>query len=418
MRSGAAGVVGSRRPREETVRASAPAISRRLPEVDGLRGLAAATVVLHHSLTVLPAIHDDTRAQGLTALNVLKYSPLDVFVLGNQLPLVFFLISGFVLALPFVNGRAPGSFRFLVKRVTRIWPAYAAACLLAFVAATVIGGKTIPSLSRWPAEAWQSPVTGRTVAQHLTLVTDFPTRGFDPVLWSLIHEMRVSLVFPLLAALVLWQRRWWLTVAASIAVAYAAIRLMPSGSGPTSYWRTAVYLQFFVSGIVLARHRTAVIDRVRSATPASRVALAAGSLVLYTSPWWLPDVGSRGPFVDVEIVLPGAVGFLVLAIGAPRAGAVLRTRPVQYLGRVSYSLYLVHAIVLLALLHLFYGRAPLPVLLVSLWPLALGLATLGERYIERPSVALGRRLTQRTAKPSRARDAVATGLPRAIGESL
>jgi peptidoglycan/LPS O-acetylase OafA/YrhL len=413
MRWGGDGAVDSRRPCEPR------ATSQRLPEVDGLRGLAAATVVLHHSLTVLQPVHDDTRAQGLTALNALKYSPLDVLVVGTQLPFLFFLISGFVLGIPFVNGRAPGFFRFLVKRVTRVWPAYAAACFLAFLAATVIGGKAIPSLSRWTAGVWQGPVTGGTVGQHLTLVTNFQTRGFDPVIWSLVHEMRVSLVFPVLAALVLWQRRWWLAVAASIAVAYVAIRVMPAGSGMTSYLRTAAYLQFFVSGIVLARYRTVVIDRVRSSTAASRVVLAAGSLLLYTSPWWLPNVaGARGRFVDLEAVLLGAMGFLVLAISAPWAGAVLRTRPVQYLGRISYSLYLVHAIVLLALLHLFYGRAPIAVLLIALWPVALVLAALGERYIERPSVALGRRLTQRTPKPSRARDGVATVLPSAVGESL
>jgi len=383
------------------------AVSRRLPEVDGLRGLAAATVVLHHSLAVLPPIAHDTHAEGLTALNVLKYSPLDVFVVGTQVPLLFFLVSGFVLALPFVDGRAPGLFRYLVRRVTRIWPVYAAACVLAFLAATLLGGKAIASLTGWPAgPVWQSPVTGRAVVQHLTLVTNFPHAGFDPVLWSLVHEMRVSLVFPLLAALVLWQRRWWLAVAASIAVAYAAIRLMPPGNGhSTSYVQTAVYLQFFVCGIVLARHRTAVIDRVRAARASSRVALAAASLLLYTSPQWMPDVGQ---FAALETVLPGAVGFLVLAIGAPRPGALLRTRPMQYLGRISYSLYLVHALVLLALLHLFYGRLPLAVLLVALWPLALGLATLGERYVERPSAALGRRLTQRSMRIS---------LPRVAGES-
>jgi peptidoglycan/LPS O-acetylase OafA/YrhL len=415
MRGGADGS----QPCEELPTASQAVSSRRLPEVDGLRGLAAATVVLHHTLIVLPAVADNTRAQGLTVRNVLKYSPLNVFVVGTQLPLVFFLISGFVLALPFVNGRAPGFLRFLVKRVTRIWPAYVAACLFAFLAAAVIGGRAIPSISNWSAGAWRNPATAATVFQHLTLVSDSPRGGFDPVLWSLVHEMRVCLVFPLLAALVLRQRRWWLTVAASIAAAYAAIRLMPPGSGFTSYWRTVMYLQFFVSGIVLARYRTAVVDRIRAATTSSRVALAAGSLLLYTFAWWMPSVGGAPEqFVDTETVLAGAVGFLVLAIGAPLAGAMLRTRPMQYLGRISYSLYLVHAIVLLALLHLFASHVPVGVLLVALWPLTLGLATLGERYIEQPSVALGRRLTRRTAKPSRAGDAIATVIPSAVGESL
>ena len=413
MRRGAAGVVGSRRPRDEIGRASAPAASQRLPEVDGLRGLAAAFVVLHHSLAVLPPILDDTHAQGVTALNVVKYSPLGVLVAGNQLPLLFFLVSGFVLALPFVNGRAPDFSRFVVKRVIRIWPAYAVACLLAFLAAGAIGGKAIPSLSRWPAGAWQSPVTTRTVAQHLTLVTNFPTNGFDPAIWSLVHELRVSLLFPLLAALVLWQRRWWLTVAASVAVAYVALRVMPPGSGPTSYVRTVAYLQFFVVGIVLARYRVAVIDRLRATSTASRLALAAASLVLYTFPLWMPEIGGdTRRFLDLETALLGATGFLVLAIGVPLAGAALRTRQAQHLGRVSYSLYLVHTIVLLALLHLFHGHAPLLLLLLALWPLSLGLATLGERYIERPSAALGRRLTQRTARRSRA----TTAIRGAVGE--
>jgi peptidoglycan/LPS O-acetylase OafA/YrhL len=190
---------------------------------------------------------------------------------------------------------------------------------------------------------------------------------------------------------------------------------MPPGSGFTSYWRTAMYLQFFVSGIALARYRTAVIDRVRATSGSWRVALGVGSLLLYTWAWWVPSLGGgHEEFVEMETVLAGAVGFLVLAIGAPRAGAVLRTQPMQYLGRISFSLYLVHAIVLLALLHLFAGRVPVGVLLVALWPLAIGLATLGERYIERPSVVLGRRLTRRTVP---ARDRVATPFPSAIGES-
>ena len=212
MRRGATGPAGS----------AGSHLSRRLPEIEGLRGLIAAAVVLHHSLSVLPAVHDSLRTHGLTTLNVLKFSPLGVFLPGPETVLFFYLISGFVLAFPFVDGRAPGFFRFAVKRVTRIWPAYAAACVFAFATASVVGGSAIPSLGGWLGAAWRSPVTAKTVFQHLTLVTHFPQGGFNPVIWSLIHEMRVSLVFPFLAALVLWQRRWWVTLAASIAVSYAA----------------------------------------------------------------------------------------------------------------------------------------------------------------------------------------------------
>jgi peptidoglycan/LPS O-acetylase OafA/YrhL len=69
----------------------------------------------------------------------------------------------------------------------------------------------------------------------------------------------------------------------------------------------------------------------------------------------------------------------------------------QFLGRISYSLYLVHGVVLLALVHVLYGEIPLVALLVAVWAVSVGLATLGEIYVERPSIALGRRLTRRTA---------------------
>ncbi len=381
--------------------------SRRLPEIEGLRGLIAAAVVLHHSLSVLPAVHDSLSTHGLTMLNVLKFSPLGVLLPGPETVLFFYLISGFVLAFPFVDGRAPGFFRFAVKRVTRIWPAYAAACVFAFATASIFGGSATPSLGGWLGAAWRSPLTAKTVFQHLTLVTHFPQRGFNPVIWSLIHEMRVSLVFPLLAALVLWQRRWWVALAASIAVSYAALQLLPPRHGFSSWLLTAVYLQFFVSGILLARHRSAVIRRIRAAGTLTRLALAATSLLLYTHPWWMPRIGhAHAPFLDLELALAGTVGLLVSVIGSPGAATVLCTRPLQYLGRISFSLYLVHAIVLLALFHVFYGRLPAAVLLIALWPLSLGLATLGERYVEQPSIALGRRLTQR-------RPAVVRGSPEA-----
>jgi peptidoglycan/LPS O-acetylase OafA/YrhL len=379
---------------------SAGPLSRRLPEIEGLRGFIAASVVLHHSLLVLPAVAASSRTHELTTLNVLKFSPLGVFLPGPEPVLFFYLISGFVLAFPFVDGRAPGFFRFAVKRVTRIWPAYAAACILAFATATFVGGAAIPGLSGWLAAAWRNPLTAKTVVQHLTLINHFPQGGFNPVIWSLIHEMRVSLVFPFLAALVLWQRRWWLTLAASIAVAYAALQLLPPGHGFSSWLLTAVYLQFFVSGILLARHRHAVINRIRAAGTLSRLALAVGSLLLYAHPWWMPRIGhARSPFLDLELVLAGTVGLLVSVIGSPGAAAVFRTRPLQYVGRISFSLYLGHAIVLLALLHLFYGHLPVAVLLIALWPLSLALATLGERYVEQPSIALGRRLTSQS-KPA------------------
>ncbi len=110
---------------------------------------------------------------------------------------------------------------------------------------------------------------------------------------------------------------------------------------------------------------------------------------------------------------------IVPAFAAPRARAALRTRPLLFLGRVSYSLYLLHALVLLALLNLLYGRVPLPIILVAAPLLSIGVAALGYRLVEAPAMARGRRVASRLRtrrRPARAaHETVRTPAERAAG---
>src|SRR5436305_607603 len=110
---------------------------RRIPELDALRGIAAAVVLTFHWLAVMPAWNADTRHDGgaYLLLNAVKYTPLHVFAAGPEAVLLFFVLSGFVLALPFVEGRAGGYLPFLVRRAFRIYPA---AWLMAAVSALAL----------------------------------------------------------------------------------------------------------------------------------------------------------------------------------------------------------------------------------------------------------------------------------------
>jgi len=88
---------------------SAPAWSDRRPagritELDAVRGFAAVTVVVGHSLTVFPNFDDATRGKsGLALVNAVKYSPLALVQSGDAAVILFFILSGFVLALPFLS---------------------------------------------------------------------------------------------------------------------------------------------------------------------------------------------------------------------------------------------------------------------------------------------------------------------------
>jgi peptidoglycan/LPS O-acetylase OafA/YrhL len=68
----------------------------RYTQLDSLRGLAACTVVFCHATNVLPAVYDDPgRAWWLTE------TPLGLLRAGSAAVDFFFVLSGFVLALPF-----------------------------------------------------------------------------------------------------------------------------------------------------------------------------------------------------------------------------------------------------------------------------------------------------------------------------
>lgn len=372
--------------------------ARRVPpgrvlEIDALRGLAAATVVLWHSFLIFPRVGPDTRGDGLTALNAVKYSPLHVFFAGNQAVITFFVISGFVLALPFLGHRKPRYPRFLMRRVARIWPAYAIACGIAFAAYAVIGGGHVDGLSSWFNAEWKHPLTGGVVVQHLALVDQFDTGAFIPVLWSLVHEMRISIVFPLVVLAVAFGRPV-LVLLGLAAFTVVAAKVVPATGDAGDWAHTARYVSCFGVGILIAKYRHPLIERVRSARPSGRMLLALLALLLYTYHYWVPADGSalHKPAVKGAAETLGAAGWVLLAMGSVRAGRLLRTAPLQFLGRISYSLYLVHAIVILALVHLLHGHVATLLILPAVWAISICLATLGEKYVERPGIAIGRRL--------------------------
>ena len=97
----------------------------------------------------------------------------------------------------------------------------------------------------------------------------------------------------------------------------------------------------------------------------------------------------------------GAVGAIMLSLSSINAERALLWRPLQWLGRVSYSLYLTHIIILLTLVHLLDGRVPLPLIVAAVMALSFLCAGLMFRYIEQPSMRAGRYFTEmgRLPKP-------------------
>jgi peptidoglycan/LPS O-acetylase OafA/YrhL len=87
-----------------------------------------------------------------------------------------------------------------------------------------------------------------------------------------------------------------------------------------------------------------------------------------------------------------ATWLVVTALCSESFRRFLLGRMPQFLGRISYSLYLVHGTVLFALVHLLYGKVRLIAILPLYLPLAITMAVLLHKLVEAPSMEVGRRV--------------------------
>jgi peptidoglycan/LPS O-acetylase OafA/YrhL len=357
------------------------------------------TVVLGHSLSVFPNYDRPTRGiSHLAGLNLVKYTPLAlVHARGDTAVILFFVLSGLVLTLPYLGSRAPSYPAFVAKRVFRLYPAYLVAVALAVAAAALVGGGHLSGLSAWANAPWHEGFGAGVLANHAAMLGSFDNGRYDPVLWSMVHELRISFVFPLLvvALLAIGPAR---AVAAAVAVLIAGVALDDRVGSSPDYFATLMYAFAFVAGILLARHRAAVLERFAALSRAGRALLLVGGIALYTYPNWVDGRWVRGATSNITqtaAITVGGCAFVVFALGSPRAGALLRRRVPQFLGRISYSLYLLHAVVLLALLHVAHDQIPTAGIIALMWALSIPLAALCYRWVELPGIAAGKRIAAR-----------------------
>ena len=366
----------------------------RVVALDGLRGLAALVVVLHHSLLALPQLADPYRsgrppAEGVWAW--LVYTPLHAFWQGSAAVYLFFVLSGYVLTLPALRPSFCWS-SYLPSRLVRLYLPTAAALAWALVVYAVVPHVVRPGASWWIS--WHAvEVTPQRVGRDLLLVLG--TDAINSPLSSLRWEVLFSLLLPLFVFLVRRLGRAWPVGLVGLLV------LCGIGNQTDGHGRALFYLPMFGLGAVLAASRSHVgpwWERHVGGRRAGRAVLAAG-VVLLSAHWALIGLGVTTTWLRTAGVVAELVGALLLvmaAIWSPAASRPLAHPVVRWLGSRSFSLYLVHEPLAVAVSLLLPLDAQLltPVLTV---PLALLLAEGFFRLVERPSHRLARTVGRRTA---------------------
>ncbi len=303
----------------------------RVAGLDGLRGLAALYVLLFHCW--LLAFRHFPRNTGPAYLTWAMYGRLSV---------VFFLaLSGFSLALsPAVNQwRLGGAARFLRRRAWRILPAYWAALAFSLAVALFI----VPATHK-------GPPTDRSLVVFGLLLQDFvKARTPNGALWSVAVEAELYLLFPVF--LLIRRRLGALVLLAVVTVPVLLLGLAAPHSTPDEGYTglTPHLAPVFVAGLVAAGVVTARA-RLR-AVPWLWLALAACApvlLLIYAKgSYW---TGHHYFWIDLAIT-PGLT-MLIVAVATRPAAALTRllsSRPLESLGKISYSLYLIHLPILTVL---------------------------------------------------------------------
>jgi peptidoglycan/LPS O-acetylase OafA/YrhL len=368
----------------------------RFPLLDGVRALAALSVVLLH-------VGDGTGFARTNALGAFT-ARMDAGVA------LFFVLSGFLLYRPFVAARidgrpAPSATRYLRRRLLRIVPAF----WLALVVMGALGWIVVFDENWWRYFGF---------VQNLSVETILG--GIRPA-WSLCVEMSFYLVLPvwaLAAARVLGRRPRAAQIRAEalalggVAIASLALRAAFFHSDHGSLWLVTLpaFLDWFAVGMGLAlasvalagrEPRSALLRRPWLAWVAAAACFALVSLVV-PLPRGLVAASTVGAHlaqhvlyiaVGALVALPGIFGVRPGAEPASRAIARFLGHPVMaWLGLVSYGIFLWHQPLLDELLvQGLPARAPaLPFVFVLAVTTAgaVAIAAASHYLVERPFLAL------------------------------
>lgn len=392
-------------------------MNTRLEQLDTLRGIAALSVVVCHCLNIASPF------AGSALMWWLTHTPLAIVRAGHEAVVFFFVLSGFVLAIPLLKRPMP-YLPFIVKRAIRIYLPYYAAIALALLLMLTVGHGGIDGLGDWFNRTWTTPVSWSMVVNHLLLVTPFRNDTLNTAIWSLVHEMRVSLFFPLIVLLVL-RRSWRYCLGTGLALTVAAVgvqvvsrKLLPNS--PLDLAQTMHYTGFFILGALMAQHREALAQAIARRPKALRYALLLLAVLLYTS-FQMLQYMVKVPglnFATDWLVAAGSSLFLLLALASGKMARVLTLRPLHFLGVTSYSVYLFHGSVLFGLVYLLYGHIPL----WGIWALTLagtiGLAALAYHAVEVPSINIGRALAKRMMPADGTPDALTRLVNRVMASSI
>ncbi|MFL9844852.1 acyltransferase family protein [Flavobacterium rhizosphaerae] len=306
----------------------------RLTQLDGLRGIFALIVAVFH-------FSHFSQVKNATYLSNFVISQGDLFVD------FFFVLSGFVISLNYYNKihTRADFLKYLKKRFLRLYPLLFYTCIV-FVLFMLVAGKL--SNSELVVESLNTIL----LLNSTVLLSD--SAGMNYPSWSISSEMISYFIFGCLTLFTKWRTKY---IAAVLLVACAIFLFSVNSYMETCRWGFVRGLLCFITGY----YSFLAFKRYNPLTIPAFLDYLMPVLLLFIL--YIRFHYNHENKLFTMIVIPPFFGFFIFIYAQSKSYLVklLNTTPLQFLGKISYSVYLNHAVVMLVLFKIAFGLLKLPV---------------------------------------------------------
>lgn len=363
---------------------------RRVPELDGIRGIAIALVLVWHFVVCATAGAPTALAMWITRLGAFAWSGVDLF----------FVLSGYLITGILLDSSGSDRYfsSFYVRRCFRILPLYAV-LISVFFAVRAFTPDAV-------AQTFDPPMPWWVYATFTTnfWVGHYQAWQFYGITWSVAVEEQFYWILPLIIAFT--PRRALLSTFSVLIAATMVIRALLVHTGTIT--QTSAHVLFFtradalllggLGAIMIRDHshllRRRLLTQLLAITTAAVAAYHIKGCVMMS----LPLI--NGGYTVLALMY---LSFLLLATTQPTslAARFCRIGSLRRVGQMAYGLYLIHDPVQFGLHHLIRHQRPRHADLVDVaisalaLALSVGLAAVSWRYFESKMIAIGHRITTR-----------------------
>jgi peptidoglycan/LPS O-acetylase OafA/YrhL len=350
--------------------------------LDGLRGLAALVVVLHH---------------------------LGVYYDGHFAVMVFFVISGYCITASAESCRRSGlGFReFMARRIKRIYPPYLLAILFFSATRVVKAAMGEHNDLHRPALDWVQNLTLTQWVSNLFHPISWPGDNphlFVPAFWSLNYEEQFYLVIAIGLVFATTKRIPLIVPVAALAAVGLAWNWCIPGN-----WICGLFIEYwphFALGSCLYFVLCVFTDRRSRWIFIGAVLLLGLTCAGRVLPWTANTTADLRSMIELAFLSAVTLSLFFLRPLSPRISGLIVWRPIAALGTISYSLYLIHQFNLTLVAGIAHRVLPMGaphfLTIMTMVGLHLALATSFWYFCERPF--LSRKSIPSHFKPTQSRN--------------